>query len=128
MELLLICALVGLAVIFKGSDRQLKYGKFTRKASVIKNGRAYYIEEAEFESYNDALHYYFKSVEDYVAEENPLDSSFDYYDWSFTILKFKMNIIEIRLFRSYKKIQFIRSEEQVDIENYLRDNPSLSVM
>lgn len=123
----LISILLILAVLFfcvsQKERRWIMYGKYKRSKQLVINQHRYYLEEVEFDDYLEALDKYGRIVEDTASYSDALEVKYDLYDWSFSIFRFKDTTIEVRILRSLKRVQLIKSSAPISIEDYEMDHP-----
>lgn len=115
-----------LIVIFiwfsKKESRWIKYGKLKGSKYRKVNRHKYYLEEVEFAEYQEALHTFYKVVNDVAAYDEVLEVKYDLYNWMFTIFRFKNTTIELRNLRSFNRIQLIKSTAPISLEEYEMDS------
>jgi len=114
--------------ISKKERRWIMYGTYKRSKHLVINQHKYYLEEVEFDDYQEALFKYAKIVEDIATYSDTLEVKYDLYDWSFSIFCFKDTTIEVKLLRSLKKVQLIKSSMPISIEDYEMDNPQFKLL
>lgn len=105
--------------------RMLKYGNFKGGHFELFNKHRYYVEEANFLHYQDALSTYYKVVDDVASHGEILEVKYDLYDWTVSIYRFADTTIGIHHLRSMNKIQIIKSNEPVSISTFEMDHSGL---
>jgi len=124
MKLLFIILLILITFFFLNSrkKRWINYGKYTSSKRITINEHDYYVEEVEFNSYQEALSKYFKVVSDISEYGTSLEVKYDLYDWTYSIFRFRDTTIEVRNIRPLKKIKLVKSLKPITIEEFQLDN------
>lgn len=119
---ILILFIVIFVWLLKREQRWIMYGKYKRSKHRTFNKHKYYFEEVEFGEYQEALHTFYKVVNDIARYDEVLEVKYDLYNWMFTIFRFKNMTIKLRNLRSFNRIQLIKSTQPISIEEYEMDN------
>lgn len=101
----------------------LKCGRFLDSDYLMINGNNYYIEEVEFDNYQQAMGSYGKIVKDSMKCGKVIDIKYDLYDWTISFIQFEKFTIVIKHYRPLNRIRLIRSQMPVTILNFEKDNP-----
>lgn len=101
----------------------LKCGRFLDSDYLMINGNNYYMEEVEFDSYQQAMGAYGKIVKDSMKCGKVIDIKYDLYDWTISFIQFEKFTIVIKHYRPLNRIRLIRSQMPVTILNFEKDNP-----
>ena len=125
MWALFIIFLVMAVVLFwsVGPSRMIPYGKLKKQSELHVNTHDYYLEEVQFDSYNEALSKTFKIVEEVSKYGKAVDVKYDLYDWSVSIFQFEENTIGIKYFRATHSVQLLKSKSPISIADFEEDHP-----
>lgn len=125
LVLMLILLVLIFSLIPRKQDSWIRHGILKRRARLTVNTHTYYLEEVEFDSYQEGLNKYYKIVADIAAYSKILEEKYDLYDWSFSIYRFEDTTVEVRHLRSLHCVRLIKSEKPLSIEDFEMDNPGL---
>lgn len=129
MNTIIILLIVTITIVMQlHVKRWIKHGHFAGRKFFRKREHDYYIEEVVFDDYQEALHNYFKIVNDVASQGEILEQKYDLYDWTYSIFRFKNTTIELRHIRPLNKVRMIKSKVPISIEEYEKDNPSFEVI
>ncbi len=103
--------------------RWIKYGKLQRSKFISSNEHQYYLEEALFKDFHDAIHHLYIINHEINSYAKALEVKYDYFDWSYTIFRFEHTTIKI--IRIIDRVILIKSLMPISIEDFEFDNPKL---
>jgi hypothetical protein len=120
---ILVIIHISFFLLIRKEKRWMNYGYNKQNRYIFGNTHKYYLEEVQFDSFNESLNKYFKICEEIGNYGKVVDTKYDLYDWSSSIIEFEDTTIEIQHLRSLKKVRIIKSEKPISIEDYELDNP-----
>lgn len=75
-----------------------------------------YVEEVQFDDYHQALHHYFKLVDDVRAKGTVLEVKYSYLDWTYTVFRFAD--FTALLVRRVDRVRLIKSNRPMVIDEF----------
>ncbi len=103
----------------------IQHGRFKYSKHMNVNKHKYYVEEVDFNGYQEALHKFYKIVADTDSLGEAKQTKYDLYDWTYIIFEFENCIIELRHLRGINSVRLIKSNSPLSLEEYEQDSPEL---
>lgn len=123
--IIVILSLIFILLALNKKEHLLKHGHYVRSKSIYAKGHHFYVEEVKFDNYQEALHKFYKIVDDVSKIDQVLEVKYDLYNWTYSYFRFQDYTIELKHHRSYNKVQLIKSKKALSIEEFQLSNPYL---